>query len=93
MASVPGIQGDADQGMRVFRIRCSACHLATSRNTRVGPGLQGVFQRPQLSRTGWPTTDDNVRKLILEGYRAMPPFDGVLTDQELHDVIAYLKTL
>ena len=33
-------------------------------------------------------------KVIAEGYPAsMPSFDGVMTPQELEDLLAYLKTL
>ena len=85
--------GDPAQGSQLFRARCSACHLTTSTTARVGPGLKGLFQQERLSRTGWTTSEENVRKVIQEGSGSMPSFRRSLTNKQLDDLIAYLKTL
>jgi len=40
-----------------------------------------------------PATDEHVRRTIVSGRKNMPPFDKVLDDDQLNDVIAYLHTL
>jgi len=86
-------QAKRDSGSETFRARCSACHQATTTNAGVGPGLKGLFRRERLPRLGLPATEGNVRKVILEGSGAMPPFRQLLTDEAVDDLITYLKTL
>lgn len=92
-SSATAAQGDPEAGKQIFRGRCSRCHFATSTKDRLGPGLKGVFQQETMTRTGLPAIDENVRKLILEGSRAMPPFREALTHDEIDNLIAFLKTL
>lgn len=91
--SMATTQGDPGEGKQIFRGRCSRCHLVTSTKERLGPGLKGLFQQEKMSGTGLAPTDDNVRKLIMKGSRSMPPFRGVLTEEQVDDLIAYLRTL
>ena len=86
-------QGNSEEGKKIFRGRCSRCHLATSTKERLGPGLKGLFEQEKLLRTGLAATDGNVRKVIVNGSRSMPPFGRVITDEQLDDLIAYLRTL
>lgn len=56
------------------------------------PKLNGIF-RGQTLPSGAPATDEQVRKVIIEGLRTMPAFQGRLQDQEVRDLIAYLHML
>lgn len=85
-------EGDTAKGKDKFEANCSGCHNADSEETKVGPGLKGLFKRETL-HNGKKVTEDNVQALINEGGGGMPSFAGMLTDNEIKDVIAYLKTL
>ena len=85
-------KGTADKGKMVFEGNCSVCHNADSTETKVGPGLKGLFKHDKLAN-GKPVNEANVRAKIEEGGNGMPPYKDVLSDQERADVIAYLKTL
>ncbi len=83
--------GDAAKGKEVFD-QCSVCHNADSTETKVGPGLKGLFKMEKLVN-GKPVTEANVRALINEGGNGMPAYADQLSDQDKNDLFAYLKTL
>ena len=56
------------------------------------PKLNGLF-RTKTMPSGAPTTGEQVRLTIVEGLRTMPAFKGRLRDDEIQNVIAYLRTL
>lgn len=83
---------DVAEGKAVFNANCDQCHSATSKDTRVGPGLLGLY-KGKLPASGKPATDANVRARILNGGGGMPAFKGTLSDAQIASVIAYLRTL
>jgi cytochrome c len=85
-------KGDAAKGKEVFD-QCSVCHNSDSTDTKIGPGLKGLFKKKTLSTTGKPVNDANVREKIDEGGNGMPAYKDILSDEEKANVIAYLKTL
>jgi mono/diheme cytochrome c family protein len=74
-------------GAEVFQQNCAVCHNLTT-ETKVGPGLAGVFGRDQLPN-GQPVNDDNLREWIRTGGGGMPAIP--LTDEQLDVLIPYLK--
>jgi mono/diheme cytochrome c family protein len=85
--------GDAVKGKDVFSSNCDVCHNADSAETKVGPGLKGLFKKANLNNKK-KVTDANVIELINKGSPSgMPGFEDPLSDQERADVLAYLKTL
>ena len=86
-----GAKGDPAKGKEVFE-QCAMCHNADSTETKVGPGLKGLFKMDKLVN-GKPVTEANVRELINAGGNGMPSYADQLSEQDKNDVIAYLKTL
>lgn len=81
LAAVESLSGDSSAGATVFADSCSDCHGAA------GEGGSG----PTLAGRGYdPTTVDSV---VLYGTGDMPAFDGVLTDQDIADVAAFVSGL
>ena len=80
------------RGYTVFQQQCAQCHNANSEKPLHGPGLQGTFKKPYLP-SGAPANDDRVRAAILDGRNMMPAYTNVLSDQQMHDLLAYLHTL
>ena len=83
--------GNAAKGKEVFD-QCSVCHNADSTETKVGPGLKGLFKTEKLVN-GKAVTEANVRDFINAGGNGMPAYADQLSDQDKNDLIAYLKTL
>lgn len=89
-------------GAKVFQANgCPTCHLADG--TGLGPSLLGVYGHPVKLSTGQTITADDayVRESVLlpqakivQGYKPiMPSFQGQLTDEQINDVIAYVRAL
>nr|WP_244555588.1 cytochrome c family protein [Bosea thiooxidans] len=98
--------GDAAAGEKVF-LKCRACHQVgeTAKNA-VGPRLNGLFGRPAGSIEGYSYSPANKNSGIvwdeatfrdyIKGPQAKVPgtkmvFPGLKTDQEIDDIVAFLK--
>jgi cytochrome c len=84
----------ADQGAVLFKNKgCAQCHAADSTQKGIGPGLKGLFKGKGNLVSGRPVTDTNVRDQIKTPYKNMPPFKDRLNENELDQILFYLKTL
>jgi cytochrome c oxidase subunit 2 len=89
-------------GAKIFQASgCPTCHVADG--TGLGPSLAGLYGQPVQLTTGETVTADDayIRESILlpkakivRGYGPiMPSFQGQLTEEQLDDVVAYLRAL
>jgi mono/diheme cytochrome c family protein len=79
-------------GDDLFAANCSICHYHDRKETKVGPGLQGLFKNPKLPKSGLAPSEKNIRERIVKGGEKMPPFKH-LKDDEIDAIIDYLKSL
>lgn len=87
-----GLNPQQAAGRRVFDRHCGMCHEPySSRNLR-GPSLQALFKKPYMV-SGTPANDERVTEVVLLGRSKMPPFNRVLTEQQVEELLAYLHTL
>ncbi len=87
LAALPstGHAADTAEGQRLYQMHCIACHGAT--------GESLIPNTPNFSRgEGLMQADIGIMASIKAGKNAMPAFAGVLRDQQILDVIAYLRT-
>ena len=81
---------DRTRGQEVFKnYACAGCH-SLDQTKLVGPSLKGLARRsnPELIRQS--ILDPNA--VLTEGYQAaMPSYAGVLTEQQLADLLAFLQ--
>ena len=86
--AAPGLVRAADvtRGAQTYALHCAACH---------GPAGQGVHPGAPKFNRGERLLQSDLALLeaVRRGRNAMPPFNGVLRDREILDVIAYLRTL
>ena len=80
-------KGNVEDGHAVYQHTCVMCHSTQPGVKIVGPSLAGVLSGPHAGAT------HAVQGTILNGKGKMPPARGRLSDQELTDLLAYLKTL
>ncbi len=75
--------GDDNRGEELYNASCVVCHGPRATGG-IGPRLAG---NPVLSneQTFW--------KTVSEGRHVMPPLKGALTEQQIADIQAWLKTL
>ena len=88
--------GDADAGKNAF-VSCSSCH-STGDNTVVGPGLQGVYARAatRTSLDAEAYLEESMRDpgaFIVDSFPAVMPSFSYFSDEDVDNLIAYLKTL
>jgi cytochrome c len=86
-------KGNATKGKDLFDQKCGLCHFADSDAKKIGPGLKGLNKRGTFSVNSNKVTDENLRTWIENGDNLMPPFKDVLEEQQIKDVIAYVRTL
>jgi mono/diheme cytochrome c family protein len=81
------------RGKQVFQEKCSTCHYDTSDAKKIGPGLKGIGKRGTFTVNNNKVTDETLKAWIENGDSLMPPFKDVIDDNQIKDVIAYVKTL
>ena len=85
-------EGPVVEGARIFNERCSFCHYADKTETKIGPGLQGLFNLKSMPSSGVPVSSANIRKQLKTPFKNMPPFSD-FPEEDIEALIAYLKTL
>lgn len=87
-----GLNAQQSRGRHVYNTYCLSCHPAYSSHGNKGPGLKDLYKKEYLP-SGLTATDEHVAQCILNGRNMMPGFGRVLTQQDLSDMIAYMRTL
>lgn len=88
--------GDPAAGENLF-VSCSACHATTDAQV-VGPGLAGLYERAG-GRTALDADayiEQSVREpgaFVVDGFPAVMPSFDYFSDDDVKNIIAYLKTL
>ncbi len=78
--------GDPAKGRGLYATHCAGCH---------GPnGLPTMPEIPNFTMgQGLMKSDREIMSFVKKGKGVMPAFEGVITDDEILDVIAHLRTL
>lgn len=77
---------DPVKGRQIYTNFCAGCH--GTNGVPVMPGAPNFANQERLLQP-----DTFLLTSIKSGKNAMPAFQGALTDSDIHDVIAYLRTL
>lgn len=73
-------------GEAVFKNICQGCHMANAQGA-VGAGMYpALAKNAKLEVAGYPVA------VIVHGQKAMPPFGALLSDQQIADVVNYVRT-
>jgi mono/diheme cytochrome c family protein len=101
----PGLHAEAQQlspaesaGRKIFQTRCAMCHVGQDPATEMGLGTGAAAPRrpstfgPLLSRDQ-AADEAKLRDKITNGSARMPAYRLALTQDEIGQVIAFLKTV
>lgn len=77
---------DIFKGQKLYQQNCAACHGLAGRS--VMPNAPNFAHREGILKP-----DLTLLASIRSGRNAMPAFQGILTDRDIMDVIAYVRTL
>jgi len=98
-------QGDPEKGKRVFN-KCRACHVVDQKQNRVGPHLVGIMGREAgavedfnysdaMKESGITWNEETIAAYLADPRGYIPgnrmAFPGLRKDEEIQNVIAYLK--
>jgi cytochrome c oxidase subunit 2 len=92
----------ADSGAKLFQdLACSTCHLENGQGR--APSLKGVYGSTVTLANGQTVTADdayiresiiNSQAKVVAGFQPiMPTFQGLVTEEQLLQLIAYVKSL
>jgi len=86
LAVQPTAAADQRQGQQIYELHCEACHGVGG--NAIEPGMPRFADGDSLF-----LMDQDLLRRIREGKDTMPAYRGLLSDEEIRDVIAYLRTL
>lgn len=73
-------------GEQVYTTICQGCHMSA------GQGARGAGEYPALASNPKLAAAPYVEMMVLSGNAAMPAFKGQLTDRQVAEVTAYIRT-
>lgn len=76
---------DAAAGQELFETNCAVCH--GSDGTPVLPNAPHFEKGERLEKT-----DTELLTSLSEGLNVMPPWKGVLSDEEMREILAYVRS-
>lgn len=77
---------DPGNGGKIYATHCSSCHGEDGASTM--PGTPDFSRRERLFKP-----DMALLVSIRDGISVMPAYKGLLTDQEILDIVAYLRSM
>jgi mono/diheme cytochrome c family protein len=73
-------------GEAIFKNVCQGCHMPDARGA-VGAGMYpALAKNAKLEVAGYPVS------VVVNGQKAMPAFGGMMSDQQISDVVNYIRT-
>lgn len=84
--AVSSYAADASKGGELYTVHCASCHGVSGASDM--PNVPSFNQTEALLQP-----DITLLDTIRIGRRAMPAYQGILSDSDIMDLIAYLRTL
>jgi mono/diheme cytochrome c family protein len=73
-------------GEAVYRGVCQGCHMADAKGAAGAGQYPALANNPRLAGTGY------VLSMIIRGNKGMPPFGAQFSNQQVADVVNYVRT-
>jgi mono/diheme cytochrome c family protein len=88
---IAGTLCSAQTAADIYKSKCQMCHAADgSGNTPAGKSMKVLpFSRPDVVKM----SDDELITITKKGKGKMPAFQGKLTDDQIKELVAYIRTL
>jgi mono/diheme cytochrome c family protein len=85
-ASVSTRAVGADTGAEIYQHVCQGCHMPGGRGAAGAGAFPALANNPKLEVSGYPVS------MVLNGNGGMPWFNGTLSDQQVANVVNYVRT-
>ena len=91
LATLPSSLALGQAGADTYKTKCQMCHAADgSGSSPAGKSMGAIpFNSPQLIKA----SDADLIAATKNGKGKMPAYSGKLTDPQIKDVVAYIRTL
>lgn len=73
-------------GEAVYRGICQGCHMADAKGATGAGSYPALASNSRLANAGYVLT------IVMNGHKGMPPFRGQFTDQQVADVVNFVRT-
>lgn len=73
-------------GENLYKNICQGCHMPNAQGAVGAGAYPALAKNPKLEVAGYPIS------VVVNGQKAMPAFGPMLTDQQIADVINYVRT-
>lgn len=73
-------------GEKMFQRVCAACHMPDAKGAQGAGFYPALAGNPKLVAGGYPVS------VVVHGLNGMPPIGGMMTDQQVADVVNYVRT-
>lgn len=90
----PAFGADREKGKEIYMKKCAACHGEKGKGD--GPRAKNLKTKPadytdkqEMAKL----TDADMKKTVKEGKKPMPAFGKKVSDEEIDNIIAYIRTL
>src|SRR2546427_7661436 len=84
-------ESGSERGKEIYFYKCWVCHNDYTRAAgTTAPTLRDLYKRPRLI-SGQPVNDQTVVAKIKNGGPNMPAYQYTLTEQDLADLVAFLR--
>lgn len=80
----------AEDAAALYKSKCQMCHGADGKGSPAGQKMGARdFHSPEVAKE----TDADLIKITKEGKNKMPKFDGKLTDDQIKDLVKFIRSL
>jgi cytochrome c6 len=89
-ASLAGPAFAQDDAVTLYTTKCQMCHGADGNPTPTGLRMgAGSFQAPEVAKE----SDSQLFDVTKTGKNKMPAYRGMLTDDQIKDLVKYIRSL
>jgi mono/diheme cytochrome c family protein len=82
----PGRKFAEQGGAAIYANACAACHQPDAKGAIGAGAYPGLAANPDLASA------DDVLRVVIGGLRGMPPLGGMLSDEQVADVVNYVRS-
>jgi mono/diheme cytochrome c family protein len=80
-------------GRYLYLEHCSVCHeINKPKSEKFGPVLHRVFELEKMPFSGLPVSEEFIKIKMKVGGGIMPAFMEVLSDDEIDNIVTFMKT-
>ena len=85
-AFVTGSKFSEPTGEKMYKRVCAGCHMPDAKGATGAGFYPALAGNPKLGAGAYPVT------VVLKGMNGMPPVGAMMTDQQVADVVNYVRT-